>query len=92
MLARQRRRKVRRSSKRPGYEEKFKKFKIDAAIGRAVDNHGDYVFEACVRAGRNNGGPYNCAKGKNPRKALAAALKSYAQRIGRQKGAFAGRK
>lgn len=50
-------------------------------------------FQACVRRGKKVGGAgwlYACAKGSNPRKALAAAFRVAATRLNRQGGAYAG--
>lgn len=63
-----------------------------------------HKFRACVRIGRGNNGwvrgmkrgsdPTNinlaCASGRNPRKAVAAALRKLASRVGKRTGAFRG--
>jgi hypothetical protein len=55
-----------------------------------------HAFMACVKVGYGNvrrGKPSNlgvCVSGKNPRKAIAAALRKAAGQIGGRSGAFAG--
>ena len=51
-------------------------------------------FEACVVIGSavSTSGGIACATGKNPRKALAAALRKAASRVSKRRGAFAGMK
>jgi hypothetical protein len=54
-------------------------------------------FVACVKIGYGNvraGNPTNlaaCGSGKNPRKAIASALRAAAGKTGARRGAFAGR-
>jgi hypothetical protein len=69
-------------------------------ITRGWHTDGDEGFNACVRVGskaplwRAGAGGSNrgvaCATGKNPRVALARALKKLAAKIAARKGAFAG--
>ena len=53
------------------------------------------AFKACVRVGKERknqpmGAAWDCAYGKNPREAVANAMKKVAKFIGRRRGAFHG--
>lgn len=61
-----------------------------------VLGQGEPPFRACVRVGssgsarREVGANLACASGKNPRKAVAAALRKLAGKVSTRAGAFAG--
>lgn len=65
-----------------------------------VEPQRDGTFRACARVSSKitlqsfnaSKGYYPCATGKNPRRAVAAALRTLTKQIGKRKGAFAGLK
>ncbi len=77
------------------------KIKVYGSLHRWEPGSGPQAFRACVRVGRDGGGElrakgkgysktFQCAYGKNPRKALASALHKAAKHIDARRGRFAG--
>jgi len=68
----------------------IKNIKIHASIRRVTSaetlGSSSQMFKACVHTGKSEA----CSFGRNPRKALASALRDFAKKTAARSGAFAG--
>lgn len=70
---------------------KARRLAASVNVARALNRTGAEAFEACVVFGKRGVQPLYCAVGKNPRAALAKALRASATGMSGRKGAFAGK-